>query len=157
MSGRLFHGSALNGVDTKNRVSVPASFRDVIRERTGGADLFVGLGLREGSLVGYDRLYSDKLNAAHETRFGANDGIDSEDDGMSVFSSVEHLTIDTAGRVVLGAEMVGWAQLDGNALFLSAGERFFIWNPLLLLAQPNLDPRIANVAKGHLRAKGLLA
>ncbi len=154
MSGQLFIGSALNGVDAKNRVSVPSAFRDVIKARTGGAELFLGPGLREGSLVGYDALFSDKLQAAHDQRFGASDGIDREDDGMSIFSSVERLTIDSAGRVVLSASMIGWSGIDGQALFLSAGDRFFVWNPQTLLAQPNLDPRLANIARGHLAAKG---
>ncbi len=155
VSGQSFIGSALNGVDAKNRVSVPSSFRDVVTARTGGSELYVGPGLREGSLVGYDALYAAELQARHDQRFGASDGIEREDDGMSIFSAVERLSIDAAGRIVLSASMLSWSGIDGHALFLSGGQRFFIWNPFTLLRQPNLPPQVVATARGHLAAKGL--
>ena len=155
VSVQFFHGSALNAVDAKNRVSIPASFREAIRNRTGGTDLFLGVALRQGCLAGYDLVQQEKLNAELEARHGAANSAEREDDASKLFGLAEALTIDSAGRIVLPPILKRVGRIGSQALFVGAGTSFLVWNPELYLAQPGLDPQLAELARIHMEAKGL--
>ena len=143
MPGQHFQGTVLNGIDAKNRVSIPSAYRDVIRNRTGGQQLHVGKGRRPGSLIGYDSLRADTLLASHDARFGSEDSVEREDDKGRLFGTVEELTIDAAGRVVLSPMLKTFGRIDALALFVGHGDHFLLWDPAHYLALPSLDADLA--------------
>ena len=143
MSGQHFQGTVLNGIDAKNRVSIPSAYREVVRTRTGGQDLRLGKGRRPGCLIGYDSVRADQMLADHRARFGTEDSIEREIDAERLFGTVEDLTIDAAGRVVLSPILKAFGRIGAQALFVGHGDHFLLWNPEHYLAQPNLDPDLA--------------
>ncbi len=56
---------------------------------------------------------------------------DEQDELASVLLESAHmLPFDPEGRVVIPAELVAHAGVDGEALFVGRGKRFQIWNPV---------------------------
>ena len=101
MSDEFFHGYALNAVDAKSRLSIPAEFRDVILARSGTKDLYVGPAPGIDCLIGHDKSHDARMQARLES-------IDEETPegamrATFLFGSANALKIDEAGRIVLTA------------------------------------------------------
>ena len=58
----FFLGYALNAVDAKGRVSIPADFRGVIERRSQVSTVILGPHPTADCLVAYDRSYSASLH-----------------------------------------------------------------------------------------------
>ena len=124
----LLLGRYVNKVDRKGRVSVPKPFRDAFKDQKSG---FTGI-------YAYPVLTYPAVQACDEdfmTR--VVDTIDdmpmySEDqDNMSSVlpESTVPLPFDPEGRVVLPDDLIRYAGIDGEALFVGHGKGFRIWNP----------------------------
>ncbi len=150
-----FYNSQLNGIDTKNRVSIPAQYRDAIVKRTGGSDLFISPSRHGRYLIGFDSVRMEQIDLEHAQRFGSDDSMERADDAMDSFSAIEPLTLDAAGRIVLSQSWQRPVGINGHALFVGAGQYFTIWNPDTYLARPALDPMKREIIEDMLRAKGL--
>ena len=149
-----FLGNALNAVDAKNRVSVPAGFRDVLALRSDARSLIVAPAERADCLVGYDRSYPAKVLAQLESRF-AGDYSDARDDQFrAAFGSSEAVPIDENGRIILSPNMKDIGEIDRLALFWGMADRFEIWNPLRFIERPGLDPRLVRIVCRQLDARG---
>ena len=149
-----FLGNALNGIDAKNRVSVPSSFRDVIAARSEARAVVLGPAERADCLVGYDQGYPAKARVELETRF-AGDYSDARDDLFrNTFGSAEKFAIDDTGRVILSTAIKEAGEIDRLALFWGVGDYFEIWNPHRFIARPGLDPRVVRMVRRLLDARG---
>ncbi len=152
--GEYFHGYALNAVDAKNRLSIPAAYRETIEKRSASRTVVLAPAERAPCLVGYDRGYSDLLAEQLRHRF-ADDYSDARDNfARFAFGGSEPLTIDDNGRVILTPMLKDLGELDRHAFFLAAGDYFEIWNPRRLLDQPGLDPRLDRIVRRQLETKG---
>lgn len=139
----FFHGHALNAVDAKGRVSVPASFRNVIDRRARRAAqagepldekiLMIGRHREGGRLQAFDATYSQTLfrqveeRVAHlsgEEKIAALDAAQAE-----AFGNTTEVSFDGAGRMVLPPLLRRRGGIEGLALFWGAGQTFQIWNP----------------------------
>ena len=139
----FFHGHALNAVDAKGRVSIPASFRAVIDRRARRAAhegepldeklLMIGRHREGGRLQAFDATYSQTLfrqveeRVAHlsgEERLAALDAAQAE-----AFGGTSEVAFDSAGRMVLSPLLRRRGEIEGLALFWGAGQTFQIWNP----------------------------
>jgi len=141
----LFQGSALNAVDAKGRVSVPAFLRSVI-ERRGDARTIV-LAKHEAfpCLSAYDPAYAalkhSKLERLFEKQEGDPDAaLDYQQRNLMAFAATEE-------RREGG--------IDDLALFLGAGETFQVWNPSLFLAEPTVPDDLKDIARFRLEERGL--
>ena len=138
-----FLGHALNAVDAKGRVSVPADFRSLIETRcrlyalandpVNDKELRIGLSESEDRLQALDAIASRQLTQdlrasvselpAAERRKALRD-IQSDELG-----TLTPVSFDTAGRMVLPPMMRKFAGIEEFALFWGVGDQFEIWNP----------------------------
>lgn len=156
MTDGFFQGYALNAVDAKNRLSIPADFRDVIQARSGNKDLLIAPGHGGADcLLAYDRSYAAQLSAEHRERHGAGNDRARFDEAHLLFGAAQTLKIDDAGRVVLSATLKALGCIAGHVWFVAGGDWFEMWDPWAYLARPGLDPRIARIITAELATRGL--
>lgn len=155
----LFQGSALNAVDAKGRVSVPAFLRSVI-ERRGDARTIV-LAKHESfpALSAYDPAYAALKHSKIERLFEKQEGdseaaLEYQQRNLMAFAATEEVPYDSSGRIVLPPMMRRKGQVEDLALFLGAGETFQIWNPQLLLAEPRIPEDMKDIARFRLEERG---
>lgn len=156
VSDELFLGNALNGIDAKNRVSIPSSFREVLAARSLPAARTIILAPAEGAdcLVGYDQSYPARARADLETRFAGDYGPDRQARFRAAFGAAEKVQIDDNGRIILSATMKDIGDIDRAALFWGTGDTFEVWNPASFMAQPDLEPRFQRIVQRLLDARG---
>ena len=154
VSDELFLGNALNGVDAKNRVSIPAAFRDVLGARGDGRTVIVAPAERADCLVGYDQGYPARARAELAMRFVGNYSDARDDHFRGVYGTVEKMPVDDNGRIILSTTMKDCGEIDRVALFWGIGETFEIWNPQRFIERPNLDPRAIRMVRRLLDARG---
>lgn len=132
--GRRFRGESQHKVDTKGRVSIPASFRRVLE--SGDANCQPG-GNPELVIVYGD----DDRNFLECYTMEAIDEVDAQIDALTRGSNprkaLQRLfhgrsfatTVDETGRLVLPAKLRNKIGLKGEAFFIAAGDTFQIWKP----------------------------
>lgn len=120
-----------NKIDSKGRVSVPASFRAVLER-----DAY-SLGTT-GGIYCYPSLDAPALDAGGERLAQKIDGLLSglpdysdERDELSValYGDVQVITIDGDGRIVLPQDLRAHAGIEGRVTFVGLGDKFQIWQP----------------------------
>ena len=156
----LFQGSALNAVDAKGRVSVPAFLRGVV-ERRGDARAIV-LAAHESfpCLAAYDPAYAalkhsklERLLEKEETNAQAQ--LEYQQRNLMAFAATEEVPYDSSGRIVLPTMMRRKGRIEDVALFLGAGETFQIWNPALFLGDDRIPEDMKDIARYRLEERGL--
>ncbi len=131
---RRFRGESHHKVDTKGRVSIPASFRRVIEASdsnwtSGDApELVIVYGdHRRNYLECYTMQAIEEVDAK----------IDALPRGSMERKMLQRLfhgqsfptSVDETGRLVLPAKLRQKISLDGEAFFIAAGDTFQIWRP----------------------------
>ena len=156
----LFQGSALNSVDAKGRVSVPAFLRSVIERRGDARTITLAKHESFPALSAYDPAYAalkhnklERLLEKEETNPNAQ--LDYEQRNLMAFAATEEVPYDSSGRIVLPPMMRRKGGIDDLALFLGAGETFQIWNPKLFLAEPRVPDDMKDIARFRLEERGL--
>ena len=156
----LFQGSALNAVDAKGRVSVPAFLRSVI-ERRGDAKTIV-LAKHESfpCLSAYDPAYAALKHSKLERLFEKEEGnpaaaLDYQQRNLMAFAATEEVPYDSSGRIVLPPMMRKKGGIEDLALYLGTGETFQIWNPRLFLADKNIPEDLKDIARYRLEERGM--
>ena len=158
----LFQGSALNAVDAKGRVSIPAFLRGVI-ERRGDARTIV-LAKHEAfpCLSAYDPAYAalkhaklERLLEKEETDPQAQ--LEYQQRNLMAFAATEETPYDSSGRILLPPMMRRKGQIDDLALFLGTGETFQIWNPQVLLDEQRIPEDLKDIARYRLEERGASA
>jgi len=155
----LFQGSALNAVDPKGRVSIPAFLRAVVERR--GETRTIVLAKHESfpCLSAYDPAYAalkhaklERLLEKEETNPAA--ALEYQQRNLMAFAATEEVPYDSSGRIVLPPMMRRKGQIDDLALFLGAGETFQIWNPGEFLSDPNVPDDMKDIARFRLDERG---
>jgi len=158
----LFQGSALNAVDAKGRVSIPAFLRSVV-ERRGDAHTIV-LAKHEDfpALSAYDPAYAalkhsklERLLEKEETNPDA--ALEYQQRNLMAFAATEEVPYDSSGRILFPPMMRLKGQIGDLALFLGAGETFQIWNPKLLLADKRIPDDLKDITRFRLEERGASA
>ncbi len=153
MSHDQFLGNATNAVDAKNRVSVPAGFRDTIERRTKEKWLLLGPHEREPCLVGYDLHRPGRLQAIIDRRFGDDFGPERDDYARAAFGSPEKLPLDDNGRIILPPILKDVGGIEGLALFVGAGDFFEVWNPVVFLDAKGETTPLGRIVRKQLDAR----
>ncbi len=156
----LFQGSALNAVDAKGRVSVPAFLRSVIERRGDARTIVLAKHDSFPCLSAYDPAYAalkhqklERLLEKQETDPKAE--LDYARRTMMAFGAPEEIPYDSSGRVILPPMMRRKGQVDDLALFIGVGETFQIWNPRLFLADENVPEDMKDIARFRMEERGL--
>ena len=140
----LFQGSALNAVDAKGRVSMPAAFRAIIDQRLAGLSLH-GDALRTVKMSPAAELGCiEVVDASYIESVKADVMLEAEEEAggpgakakalyqkkifrrLGLFTDV---TYDEAGRMVLPQLLRDEAGIEGEAVFFGGGDSFQIWSP----------------------------
>ena len=156
----LFQGSALNAVDAKGRVSVPAFLRSVIERRGDSRTITLAKHESFPALSAYDPAYAALKHSKLE-RFlekvetGPDAQIDYEQRNLMAFAATEEVPYDTSGRIALPPMMRRKGQIEDLALFLGTGETFQIWNPQLLLDDARIPEDLKDIARFRLEERGV--
>ena len=154
----LFNGSALNAVDAKGRLSVPAFIRGVIERRSDAKAIILGAHEVDPCLTAYDRGYARYLHAENERRRLAEEAQGGETANhyaraRRTFGVTEDVPYDTSGRIILPPMMRKKGQIEDLALFVGVGGTFEIWNPHLALKSGDAD--LKELAAYRLEEKGI--
>jgi MraZ protein len=156
----LFQGSALNAVDAKGRVSVPAFLRSVIERRGDARTITLAKHESFPALSAYDPAYAalkhnklERLLEKEETNPNAQ--LDYEQRNLMAFAATEEVPYDSSGRIIIPPMMRRKGGIDDLALFLGAGETFQIWNPKLFLTEPRVPEDMKDIARFRLEERGL--
>lgn len=134
----LFRGGALNAVDAKGRLSVPAFLRQKIERRSDQRIIVLSRHSDLPCLIGYDANHSARLWEASERRRQKeeDEGADlllAFDRDSGLFGSAIDVPYDPSGRMILPGRLKKRARIDDLALFVGMGDVFAIWNPQLAL------------------------
>ena len=155
----LFQGSALNAVDAKGRVSVPAFLRSVIERRGDARTIVLAKHDNFPALAAYDPAYAalkhaklERLAEKQETDPAAD--LDYARRTMMAFGATEEVPYDSSGRIVLPPMMRAKGKIEDLALFIGVGETFQLWNPKLFLADPNIPEDMKDIARFRLDERG---
>ena len=156
----LFNGSALNAVDAKGRLSVPAFIRGVIERRSDAKAVVIGTHELSPCLNAYDRGYARILYAENERRRlneeGAGGNLASHHArARRTFGLTEDVPYDSSGRIILPTMMRRKGRIEDLALFVGVGGTFEIWNPHLALESGDEDLR--DLAAYRLEERGITA
>lgn len=137
----------MNGVDSKNRLSVPASLRETIEARSQLKELVLGPDEHSPCLIGYDVTYFDRIDQRLDGEFSEDFGPARSLKARSVFGATEHLKYDDNGRIILSPLMRDMGEIATNVVFIGVGHHFELWSPEALLEQPGQDPRMLKLVK----------
>jgi MraZ protein len=130
----LFRGSALNAVDAKGRLSVPAFIRQKIERRSDEKLLVLSVHSEFQCLVGYDANYSSVMQEKAEKRLGDTpDPLAELDLQASLFAGTVDVPYDPSGRIIMPPRLKRRADIGELALFVGMGGDFQIWNPQVAL------------------------
>ena len=124
--GSLFLSTYENKIDAKGRVSMPASFRDLVAKENN-TNIVIYKSLHKQCLEGCTNSHIEKLQMAIENF----DPFSQEKDAFetAIFSDSISLDIDKDGRVNIPKKYSQYAKIDNIALFVGKGKTFEIWNP----------------------------
>ena len=156
----LFQGSALNAVDAKGRVSVPAFLRSVIERRGDSRTIVLAKHDSFPALSAYDPAYAalmhNKLERLFEKQEGDPDAaLEYQQRNLMAFAATEEVPYDSSGRIVLPPMMRKKGGIEDLALFLGVGETFQLWNPKLFLAEKRVPEDLKDIARFRLEERGL--
>jgi len=152
----LFNGNALNAVDAKGRLSVPAFIRSVIERRSDAKVIILGGHEADLCLTGYDRNYARILHGENERRRLNEESEDPKAHfarARRTFGITEEAPYDTSGRIILPPMMRRKGQIEDLALFIGVGGTFEIWNPQVALTSG--DPGLMELAAYRLEERGM--
>jgi MraZ protein len=118
--------SAVNRIDAKGRVSVPAHFRSVLQKR-GYADLYA---LRALDVAALDVGGMDLLDR-YEQRIAQVDPFLQTADDMSFFCHGDgaFLKLDQDGRITVNEFIREHTGITSDVAFVGRGQFFQIWEP----------------------------
>jgi MraZ protein len=122
----LFLSSYENRLDTKGRISVPASFRASVASEKF-ADIVLFRSFTNNCIEGMTMSRMEQMAAATD-KMGV---FDSELDDLTamLFADARQLAFDVTGRIVIPADLLKHAGITNRAVFVGRGNSFQIWNP----------------------------
>ena len=164
--GHIFQGHALNAVDAKGRVSVPASFRALIEKRAlaNGLDpenaLKIGEHKSGNCLWALDAVASfevDRQLAASVAALPADEQMDRlEELAVDAHGGLDKVSFDGAGRMVLSPMLREFGQIEDLAFFVGAGLTFQIWNPRIAMERLPETSRVRKPLAYLLKERGIV-
>lgn len=154
----LFEGFALQAVDQKGRVAIPADLRAAAERNSDIRQIVVGLHPEDPCLSAHDLSWSkekydriDRKEQLAEERGGEADTRAKR----RAFGLVEKAPFDDSGRFVIPPFFRMKAGIQKWAFFNGAGETFDIWAPESLLKDEKADPGLREICEYLCQSKGV--
>jgi len=117
----------VNKLDAKRRVSVPASFRQILAKQDLQGFYFVKSDTQP-AIQGFGRPVLEQYQARHSS----DDPLHSDEydaETQYIFGETGLLEFDDQGRVTLTQELIEFAGLSERVLFVGLDKKFEIWDP----------------------------
>lgn len=160
LAGReLFEGFALQAVDLKGRVAIPADLRAAIeRNAPDVRQVVVGSHPFDPCLAAHDVAWSKEKNE-HINRLQRL----AEDAGREAdprakrraFGIVEKVAFDDSGRFVIPPFFKQKAKIGSWAFFAGSGDAFDIWSPEVLLKTDDVEDDVREICAFLCQQKGV--
>ena len=125
----LFAGTYENKVDKKGRVSLPAPFRAQLPEGDGRL-VYVYRSPSLAALEACDPAFMERLAESLEQYDMFSD--EEAEMGAVILADARPLSLDGEGRIMIPAEYMDYANIDGQVAFAGYGRRFQLWEPARL-------------------------
>lgn len=126
MTSLPFQSTVMGSLDSKGRVCVPASFRQVLAAQNT-AGVYVYPSFFENALEGFGQFAVDALHA----RLAAQDPFLSpahDDTARAIVARIHLLPMDDGGRVRLPDAMIAHANLKDRVAFVGLSQKFQVWD-----------------------------
>jgi MraZ protein len=153
----LFEGFALQAVDPKGRVAIPADLRAAAERNSDVRQIVVGNHATDPCLSAHDLGWSkakyERIDRAEQLAIDRGDQPDTTAKRRA-FGHVEKAPFDDSGRFVIPPFFRAKAKIAKWAFFVGSGETFEIWSPDVLLADENADPGLREICEFLMQAKG---
>ncbi len=117
----LLTGKYVNKLDQKNRIFVPAKFRDTL-----GSEFILTVSENKMCIQCYSVAEFEKKYAEIESRIG--DMLGEDDILTDLFAETYEVTIDNQGRITIPVEQRESVGLTDSALIIGMGRHAEIWN-----------------------------
>lgn len=122
----LFTDAHERTIDEKNRIQIPAPYRDELDPDRSGAALYLVPGERSRTLSIYPQKYfEERMRSIHTDQIPGQDALDFEQMFYSMASRVE---MDKQGRLVLPERQLQAAELGKDVYITGASYRLDVWN-----------------------------
>lgn len=121
---QVFASNTVNRIDKKGRVSIPASFRAVLKDQT-----------RLHALLSVDypiaEIAGPEMMALYRKRLEQMDPFSQEFDDWSfyLFGNASEMKLDGEGRIQLNDNIREQTGIEEEVLFEGRGQSFWIWEP----------------------------
>lgn len=137
----LYEGFALQAVDEKGRVAIPADLRAAVERNSDIRQVVVGRHPHDPCLSVHD------LSWSHEKHSRIDNPESSPFDGdgeaarikRRAFGAVERAPFDASGRFVIPPFFRAKAKIGKWAFFTASGETFDVWSPEVLMANTDAE------------------
>lgn len=154
----MFRGYALQGIDGKGRVAIPAPMRLMIERNSPDSKVLIDPHAADPCLTAADLGWSDILMAQIERdearALDAGQTVDRHNSVRNAFGRGDSVPFDASGRFILPPFLRMKARLEDLAFFIGAGNTFEIWNPNVLLETPGIDATLKEMVAWHLSERG---
>ncbi|WP_448661163.1 division/cell wall cluster transcriptional repressor MraZ [Sphingomonas sp. CJ20] len=154
----LFEGFALQAVDLKGRVAIPADLRAAVERNSDIRQIVVGLHPIDACLSAHDLSWSkekyDRLDRREQLAADRGEETDARAKRRA-FGQVEKAQFDDSGRFVIPPFFRMKANIQKWAFFNGSGETFDIWAPEVLLKDENADPGLREICEFLCKTKGV--
>ncbi|RYD94247.1 MAG: division/cell wall cluster transcriptional repressor MraZ [Sphingomonadales bacterium] len=154
----LFEGFALQAVDLKGRVAIPADLRAAAERNSDIRQIVIGAHPFDPCLSAHDLGWSrEKFDRIDNPDLIPGDAGQKENAQAKrrAFGLVEKAPFDESGRFVIPPFFKKKAGIDKWALFYGSGESFEIWSPEKLMKTPGIDPDLREVCEYLCETKGV--
>jgi MraZ protein len=156
----LYQGYALQPVDKKGRLAIPACLREALLANSSERILMIADESELPCMVAYDRGWSAALQAqvAADQQFAREQGkgFARAADRLKNFGNVDSVAFDDAGRFILPDFVAFDLGLTDYAYFSGGDEVFHIWNPRRLIADPNVPEGTRKRCQFEMQKKGVV-
>lgn len=124
---KLFLSTFINKIDKKGRVSVPASFRNALKDEDFKG-IIVFKSHKNKALEGWSSSRIEKISDSLDNF----DVFSEEQDYLAtaIFAESQQLTFDNDGRITLPQDMIDYLEVNEHLAFVGQGKTFQIWNPI---------------------------
>ena len=123
-------GRHINKIDKKGRVSVPKPFRDslaVSPEVSDFSGIYVYRSFKYPAIEGCGEAFIQRLITSLDDLDLFSD--EQDDLAATLLENAHPLAYDPEGRVMLPKDLIEYAAIGSEAVFVGRGTRFQIWQP----------------------------
>ncbi|RYD56568.1 MAG: division/cell wall cluster transcriptional repressor MraZ [Sphingomonadales bacterium] len=154
----LFEGFALQAVDQKGRVAIPADLRAAAERNSEARQIVISSHPFDPCLSAHDSGWSrEKFERIDDPELVPGDPSQRGNARAKrrAFGLVEKAPFDESGRFVIPPFFKKKAGIEKWALFYGSGETFEIWSPEVLMKTADIDPELREVCEYLCDTKGV--